>query len=87
MVYGALPASLGALGAFKLPEQTKLFATGLESIILLALVAAIPVLLTFVLVRRRLRNWYLLVDFLSLRSAVITVAIIIVSTAISGQRG
>lgn len=80
--YGTLPASLGALGAFKPPDQSKLSLGGTEGLILIAVVAAVPVVLTFMLVRERLANWYILSDWLWLRSAIITLGIIIASTGV-----
>jgi hypothetical protein len=80
--YGTLPASLGALGAFKAPDQSKLLLGGAEGILLIAIVATVPVVLTFMLVRERLANWYVLSDWLWLRSSVITTGIIIASTIV-----
>lgn len=82
IAYGTLPASLGALGAFKPPDQTKLALGGSEGLVLIAVVAAVPVVLTFMLVRERLANWYILSDWLWLRSAIVTLGIIIASTAV-----
>jgi hypothetical protein len=83
VIYGALPASLGALGAFKAPDQTVLESKiGVAAIPYISCVALIPVLLTFVLVRQRLANWYLLPAYLNTRAVVITVGIILVSSLV-----
>lgn len=88
IIYGALPASLGALGAFKAPDQAVLSSKiGLAVLPFICCVALIPVVLTFVLVRQRLANWYLLPTFLNARAAVITIAIIIVSSLVCGANG
>jgi hypothetical protein len=81
IVYGTLPASLAALGAIK-ADLDKLKPIGGFPLLLFAIVAAAPLLLTFVLVRQRLRNWYLLSDWLWLRSTVITVGIVAASSAV-----
>jgi hypothetical protein len=83
VIYGALPASLGALGAFKAPDQSVLDSKiGAAAIPYISCVALIPVLLTFVLVRQRLANWYLLPAYLNARAAVITGGIILVSSLV-----
>jgi len=79
--YGALPASLGALGAFKAPDQGSLN-IGAASAPFVLIVAVVPVLLTFVLTRQRLANWYVLRDYLPLRSIVITASIVFASTSV-----
>lgn len=88
VIYGALPASLGALGAFKPPDQATLESkVGLAALPYIICVAFIPVILTFVLVRQRLANWYLLPDYLVLRTAIITVGIILMSSLVCGANG
>src|ERR1051326_7285094 len=83
IVYGALPASLGALGAFKTPDQSVLDSKiGVSAIIPISVVALIPVVLTFALVRQRLANWYLLPVYLNVRAVVITVGIILISSVV-----
>jgi hypothetical protein len=81
VIYGALPASLGALGAFKAPDQNslQLSVLGIPFVFFIALA---PVVLTFLLTRQRLSAWYLLRDYLYLRSALITLAIIVASIAV-----
>jgi hypothetical protein len=86
VVYGALPASLGALGALKAPESA-VSSISWTTFPFIAVVAAIPVALTFVLVRQRLQNWYLLPDYLYLRTLVITSGIILASTAVCMATG
>lgn len=88
IIYGALPASLGALGAFKPPDQATLDSKiGLAAIPFLCCVALIPVVLTYVLVRQRMANWYLLPNYLSVRAATITLSIILVSALVCGANG
>jgi hypothetical protein len=88
VVYGALPASLGALGAFKPPDQTTLGGKiGLAALPYIFIVALIPVVLTYFLVRQRLANWYLLRDYLSIRATAITVAIIAISCFVCAANG
>jgi hypothetical protein len=83
VIYGALPASLGALGAFKPPDQSVLDSKiGVAAFPYISCVALIPVLLTFVLVRQRLANWYLLPAYLNTRAVVITLGIILVSSIV-----
>lgn len=83
VIYGALPASLGALGAFKAPDQSVLDSKiGPAAIPYICVVAFIPVLLTYVLVRQRLENWYLLPAYLNTRAIVITLAIILISSLV-----
>ena len=81
ILYGALPASLGALGALKAPEQGAL-QFGRSGIIFIVLVALIPVSVTFLLTRQRLGSWYLLADDLNLRSLLITAEILVASTLV-----
>jgi hypothetical protein len=88
VIYGALPASLGALGAFKPPDQATLDSKiGLGAIPFICCVALIPVVLTYVLVRQRMANWYLLPNYLNVRAATITLSIILVSALVCGANG
>src|ERR1041384_1214291 len=88
VVYGALPASLGALGAFKPPDQATLSSRiGFAALPYICAVALIPVVLTYVLVRQRLANWYLLRDYLWVRAVAITTAIIAVSSLVCAANG
>jgi hypothetical protein len=81
IVYGALPASLSALGVVKVPEQAVL-PLSLSGIPFVAVVALAPVVLTFVLTKQRMAAWYLLSDYLIVRSLVITLGIVVASTAV-----
>lgn len=87
IVYGALPSSLGALGAFKPPEQANLFSSGADGFWFLICIAAIPTILTFLLVRQRLSNWYLFRDYLIARTLVVTIGILAVSTLVCFSTG
>ncbi len=84
ILYGALPASLGALGAFNPPNPQRLFSSGVSGSALagLVIVAAVPMLMIFALVRQRLARWYLFADWLIFRSIVITTGIVLLSMAI-----
>jgi len=81
IVYGALPASLSALGVVKVPEQANLPLSG-SSIPFIAVVALAPVVLTFVLTRQRMAAWYVLSDYLILRAVLNTLGIVVASTAV-----
>jgi len=81
IVYGALPASLSALGVVKAPEASAL-PLSLSSVPFIVVVAAAPVVLTFVLTKQRMFAWYVLSDYLWLRSFVNTLGIVVVSTAV-----
>jgi hypothetical protein len=81
IVYGALPASLSALGVVKVPEQAAL-PLSVPSVPFIAVVALAPVVLTFVLTKQRMAAWYVLADYLWLRSILITLGIVVASTAV-----
>jgi len=81
IVYGALPASLSALGVVKVPEQANLPLSG-SSIPFIAVVALAPVVLTFVLTRQRMAAWYVLSDYLILRAVLNTLGIVVASTTV-----
>src|SRR5262249_51002560 len=81
IVYGALPASLSALGVVKVPEQANLPLSG-SSIPFIAVVALAPLVLTFVLTRQRMAAWYVLSDHLILRAVLNTLGIVVASTAV-----
>ena len=88
MVYGALPASLGALGAFKPPDQASVTGRfGAATLPYIFCVALIPVVLTFVLVRQRLSKWYLMRSYLTVRTIAITLCIIIASSLVCAANG
>lgn len=67
ILYGALPASLAMLGFLdvKIGKVDDLFPFLLPA-------SALPVLLTFLLIRARQKEWYLTTDHLNLRSAITT---------------
>jgi hypothetical protein len=81
IVYGALPASLSALGVVKLPDQAVL-PLSLPSVPFVVVVALAPVVLTFVLTKQRMAAWYLLGNYLLVRSLVVTLGIVVASTAV-----
>jgi len=80
LLYGALPASLAALGFL---DTSKLAKVGGASWAISLLVSVIPALVLFLLVRQRLGVWYLLRKCLWVRSLVFTVAIITTSALIA----
>jgi hypothetical protein len=82
IVYGALPASLGAVGVLKVPEQAAALPLSANAIPFIALVALAPVVLTYVLTRQRMVAWYVLRDFLGLRAVLNTLGIVVASTAV-----
>lgn len=81
VLYGALPANLALLGVVevKLAKVANLF--------VLVPVTLIPLLLTFLLIRGRHREWYLTTDLLNVRSVIVTLLIILIATLISGLSG
>jgi hypothetical protein len=82
ILYGALPSNLSLLGVL----DVKLGKT--EALLPLLLPASIlPVLITFLLVRSRQRDWYLTTDYLNTRSAVVTFLIVVCAALISGLSG
>jgi hypothetical protein len=83
-LYGALPASLTALGVIKLPE---LKTGGAELFLPLLAVSLMPVLVLYVLLRQRLSAFYLLADGLTIRTSLMTVCILLAASFISGAAG
>lgn len=81
IVYGALPASLSALGVVKAPDQAALPLSA-HSIPFIAVIALAPVVLTFVLTKQRMGAWYELSDYLTLRALLNTFGIVVASTAV-----
>jgi hypothetical protein len=82
ILYGALPANLALLGFIKV-DITKL-----ENILPFLLpVSALPIFITFLLVRGRHKEWYLTTDKLNIRSALVTALILIFAILISGVSG
>jgi hypothetical protein len=83
VLYGCLPASLAALGVVRI-ERVDVRGDVILPVVLLA---AIPTALTFLLLRQRLAAWYLLREGLLVRSICLTLAILVVSSVISGAAG
>jgi hypothetical protein len=83
ILYGALPASLTALGLVRV-EPVSLRAELMAPAVLLA---AIPVALTYLLVRQRLSSWYVLRWGLGRRTLFVTLATLVMSCLISGAAG
>jgi hypothetical protein len=79
IVYGALPASLSALGAVKIEQKLPL---SVQSIPFIAVVALAPIVLTFMLTKQRMAAWYVLNDYVVLRSILNTFGIVVASTAV-----
>lgn len=84
ILYGALPANLALLGMLDVTigEVDKLF-----SYFIFIPVSILPLLLTFLLIRTRHKEWYLTTDFLNLRSAISTMLILVSASLISGASG
>jgi hypothetical protein len=84
VLYGALPASLAALGVLKVPEFN---ARSPGVLLLFLLVSAVPLVVLFMLIRQRLAVWYLFEDHLELRSSILTFANLLLSCLISYSAG
>ena len=84
VLYGALPSSLAALGVLKVDKINDLTD---GRVLFLALLAATPLLVMFLLVRQRLGAWYLLSNWLWARSVVITLMVLGLSTIVSWAAG
>jgi hypothetical protein len=81
ILYGALPACLSLLGFI----EVKVGEIGRSLWILL--IGCVPLVVTFLLVRAREREWYFTEDYLTVRSAVTTALILLCATAIAGVAG
>lgn len=81
ILYGVLPANLALLGLAEVKP-----AKGAELNLLLP-VSFAPVLLTFLLIRGRHREWYLTTDYLNLRSAFHTLAVLALTMLVFGLSG
>ena len=81
VLYGALPASLSLLGFvdIKLKPGNKL--------IPMLVVSLLPLIVTFLLVRARQKEWYFTTDYLNLRTTITTLLIVISSTIIAAASG
>jgi hypothetical protein len=84
ILYGVLPASFFALGVLKL---TTIDLHRSEIRLPLLLISAAPVGVLFLLVRQRLSAWYLFMDGLWVRSCIVTLLILLLSTMISITAG
>ena len=83
VLYGDLPASLVCLGVIKVPALTP--EADLLSITSLSLIAiaAIPLTISFLLVRQRMAAWYLLADRLTSRTILVWAAIAVCSAIVT----
>ncbi len=79
ILYGALPSSLAALGALKVPD---LQAQPTRLLLPMVVVAVVPFVVLFLLIRQRLKVWYLMAFALPIRSVILTLAIVILSTGV-----
>ncbi|HEX8149311.1 MAG TPA: hypothetical protein VF591_19165 [Pyrinomonadaceae bacterium] len=84
ILYGALPANLALLGVLEV-KLAKVAEPGV--LFLLLSVSAVPLLLLFLLVRSRHREWYLTTDFLNLRSAAHALVILLLAALVFGLSG
>lgn len=80
VLYGALPSSLVALGVLKGPKLNAEFGEVFGPYILLAVV---PLVVLYLLVRQRLGAWYLLDSKLWIRTTVVAFVILALCSAIS----
>jgi hypothetical protein len=89
IMYGALPASLSLLGFLEVKMELfkKVKLSNVWMLMAILVVSSLPVLLTFLLVRARQKEWYFTSDYLNLRSLITTLLIMLVSTLISGAAG
>jgi hypothetical protein len=81
ILYGALPANLSLLGVL----DVKL--AKVADLVLLLPLSVVPLLLVFLLIRSRQRDWYLSTDFLNFRSALHALLILLLATLIFGLSG
>jgi len=81
VLYGALPASLSLLGIIdvKVAQINQLPA--------MLVVSLLPLIVTFLLVRARQRDWYFTTDYLNLRTTITTLLIVISATVIAAASG
>ena len=75
ILYGALPANLALLGVLKIE-------IGTGSKLLLLPASILPIVITFLLIRSRHRDWYLTANYLNLRSAVSTLIVLVLAATI-----
>lgn len=82
ILYGALPANLALLGIL----EVKVESVG-KILPFLLPVTLLPLLITFLLIRSRHKDWYLTTQLLNTRSIIVTLLITICATLISGASG
>ncbi len=83
ILYGVLPANLALLGVLQV-KVSKI----LNELLPYFLVASIlPILLTFLLIRAKHKEWYITVDFLNIRATFATVLILLFATIVCGASG
>lgn len=83
ILYGALPSNLALLGAL----EVKIDQINDLSLFYFIMASILPILVIFMLIKDRHREWYLTTDLLNLRSAITTIIILILATSISGISG
>lgn len=83
ILYGALPANLALLGAIEI----KISPANEQLPFLLIPATILPILLIFILIRDRHREWYLTTDSLNLRSVIVSITILFVAMLICGISG
>jgi hypothetical protein len=84
ILYGTLPASLAGVGVIKFPE---LKAARAELLVPLLAIALLPIVVLYLLIRQRLSAFYLLSEGLWVRSSLVTVGIVLLSSLVSGAAG
>lgn len=85
ILYGALPASLSLLGVVEI-KVAQVDRVG-RMLIVMLVVSLLPMIVTFLLVRTRQKEWYFTTDYLFLRSIITTLLIVIAATLIAGASG
>ena len=81
VLYGALPASLSLLGFVDIKVGQ------ISNVLPMLVVSLLPLVVTFLLVRARQKEWYFTTDHLNLRTAVTTLLIVITATIIAAASG
>ncbi|HEY2961741.1 MAG TPA: hypothetical protein VGJ37_04960 [Pyrinomonadaceae bacterium] len=81
ILYGALPASLSLLGVVEVKVAQ------INKVVPMLAVSILPLIVTFLLVRARQKEWYFTTDYLNLRSTITTLLIVITATLIAGASG
>ncbi len=83
ILYGVLPSNLALIGAL----EVKIGNINELNPFYFIPASILPIFLLFMLIRGRHKEWYLTTDFLNLRSAIVTIIILILATLISGISG